>query len=43
MTLMGTGEHFKVTDIAWDPTGRYVTTGVSSWTVKVSDEVKINL
>lgn len=26
---IGTGEHFMITDISWDPTGRYVVTAVS--------------
>merc|ERR1719461_1048282 len=30
-TSMGGGEHFMCTDVEWDPTGRYVMTGVSWW------------
>merc|ERR1712087_651000 len=36
-TSMGTGEHFMCTDIEWDPTGRYVMTGVSWWGHKVDN------
>mmetsp|Transcript_18275 Transcript_18275/g.61120 ORF Transcript_18275/g.61120 Transcript_18275/m.61120 type:complete len:686 (-) Transcript_18275:133-2190(-) len=28
---MGQDEHFMCTDVEWDPTGRYVATGVSHW------------
>lgn len=34
-TTMCSTEHFKATDIEWDPTGRFVATGVSSWKTKV--------
>ena len=36
-TTMGTGEHFMATDVEWDPTGRYVITGVSYWGHKVDN------
>ena len=36
-TVMNTGEHFMCTDIEWDPTGRYVMTGVSWWGHKVDN------
>lgn len=29
--LLGTGDHYGVTDIAWDPSGRYLATHASSW------------
>ncbi|RSH90247.1 Translation initiation factor 3 subunit b [Saitozyma podzolica] len=29
--LLGTGEHYGITDIAWDPSGRYVVSSASSW------------
>jgi len=36
-TSMGSGEHFMCTDVEWDPTGRYVITGVSYWGHKVDN------
>jgi len=36
-TTMGGGEHFMCTDVEWDPTGRYVMTGVSWWGHKVDN------
>merc|ERR1712242_573635 len=36
-TSMNSGEHFMATDIEWDPTGRYVMTGVSWWGHKVDN------
>lgn len=36
-TTMGNGEHFMCTDVEWDPTGRYVITGVSWWGHKVDN------
>ena len=37
LQLMNTADHYGVTDVEWDPTGRYVTTGASVWkhTVRV--------
>lgn len=32
--VMNTGDHFRAGDVEWDPTGRYVVTGVSHWKVK---------
>lgn len=37
MTLMAQTEHFMATDVEWDPTGRYVITGVSWWGHKVDN------
>lgn len=34
--LMNTEEHYGVTDVEWDPTGRYVVTSASVWTHQVS-------
>ncbi|KAJ2724178.1 Translation initiation factor 3 subunit b [Coemansia sp. Benny D115] len=31
ISIMATGEHYGVTDLDWDPTGRYVVTSASSW------------
>ncbi|CCJ28370.1 unnamed protein product [Pneumocystis jirovecii] len=31
LQLMGTAEHYGVTDIEWDPSGRYVVTSASTW------------
>lgn len=35
LQLMNTAEHYGVTDIDWDPTGRYVTSSASVWTHQV--------
>lgn len=32
---MGTAEHYGVTDIEWDPSGRYVVTSASTWRHRV--------
>ncbi|KLJ10927.1 eukaryotic translation initiation factor 3 subunit B [Blastomyces silverae] len=32
LQLMKTAEHYGVTDVDWDPTGRYVVSSASSWT-----------
>ncbi|KAK7206506.1 eukaryotic translation initiation factor 3 subunit B [Myxozyma melibiosi] len=31
LVLMSTGQHYQLTDIAWDPTGRFVATSSSTW------------
>jgi translation initiation factor 3 subunit B len=36
LQLMNTAEHYGVTDIEWDPTGRFVATSSSVWKVPVS-------
>lgn len=36
-TTLSNGEHFMCTDIEWDPTGRYLMTGVSWWGHKVDN------
>ncbi|KAL3273021.1 hypothetical protein HHI36_014477 [Cryptolaemus montrouzieri] len=33
--VMNTTDHFQMSDVEWDPTGRYVITGVSYWKTKV--------
>lgn len=35
MAVMSHGEHFKCTDVEWDPTGRYVCSIVSYWRYQV--------
>lgn len=32
--VMNTGDHFRASEVEWDPTGRYVVTGASAWKVK---------
>ena len=36
LMLMNTADHYGVTDVDWDPTGRYVITSASVWTHTVS-------
>lgn len=36
LQLMNTGDHYGVTDVEWDPSGRFVTTWASSWKHAVS-------
>ncbi|XP_070581351.1 eukaryotic translation initiation factor 3 subunit B-like [Ptychodera flava] len=36
-TIMNAAEHFMATDVEWDPTGRYVISGVSWWGHKVDN------
>ena len=36
LMLMNSSEHYGLTDIDWDPTGRYVVTSASFWTHTVS-------
>ena len=31
MHLIGQGEHYGITDLEWDPSGRYVATSASAW------------
>ena len=35
MTIMSKQEHPDLSDIEWDPTGRYVTSYVNLWNAKV--------
>ena len=35
MSTMNKEEHHGVTDVEWDPTGRFITSAVSFWTQKV--------
>uniref|UniRef100_A0A0K8TT04 Eukaryotic translation initiation factor 3 subunit B n=1 Tax=Tabanus bromius TaxID=304241 RepID=A0A0K8TT04_TABBR len=32
--VMSSADHFRASEVEWDPTGRYVVTGVSSWKAK---------
>lgn len=34
-SILNKVDHFKLTDVEWDPTGRFVATIVSYWTNKV--------
>jgi translation initiation factor 3 subunit B len=36
LQLMGTADHYGVTDIEWDPSGRFVATSASVWKHRVS-------
>ncbi|XP_008544236.1 eukaryotic translation initiation factor 3 subunit B [Microplitis demolitor] len=36
-TIMNTTDHYQVSDIEWDPTGRYVVTAVSNWKTSVDN------
>lgn len=29
--LLGTADHYGVTDVEWDPSGRYLATSASAW------------
>lgn len=33
---LGTGDHYGVTDVEWDPSGRYLATSASAWRHSVS-------
>ncbi|XP_014248728.1 eukaryotic translation initiation factor 3 subunit B [Cimex lectularius] len=33
-TVMNTSDHYRVSDVEWDPTGRYVVTATSKWKSK---------
>lgn len=37
MTVMNTGEHLMVSDVEWDPTGRYLFSVVSWWAHKIDN------
>ena len=41
LQLMATGDHYGVTDIEWDPTGRYVATSASMWKHSVSSSPRL--
>jgi uncharacterized protein with WD repeat len=35
--LLGSADHYGVTDVEWDPSGRYLATSASAWTHTVRD------
>lgn len=39
--LLGTADHYGVTDVEWDPSGRYLATSASAWTHTVRMVVSI--
>ena len=39
LQLMATADHYGVTDVEWDPTGRYVATSASMWKHAVSSQL----
>jgi translation initiation factor 3 subunit B len=41
LQLMNTSEHYGMTDIEWDPSGRYVATWASSWKHAVSTKTPV--
>ena len=38
---LGTADHYGVTDVEWDPSGRYLATAASAWTHTVRVHVPI--
>ncbi|ETI28772.1 hypothetical protein G647_01223 [Cladophialophora carrionii CBS 160.54] len=41
LMLMNSEDHYGVTDVDWDPTGRYVTTSASVWTHQMENGYRI--
>ncbi|KAK4936256.1 Translation initiation factor 3 subunit b [Elasticomyces elasticus] len=41
LMLMNSEDHYGMTDVEWDPTGRYVTTSASVWTHQMENGYKI--
>lgn len=39
--LLGTADHYGVTDVEWDPSGRYLATSASAWTHTVNPSQNI--
>ena len=37
--LLGTADHYGVTDVEWDPSGRYLATSASAWTHTVGCQI----
>lgn len=42
LQLMNTAEHYGVTDIEWDPSGRFVATYASAWKHQVCDQTLLS-
>lgn len=42
LQLMKTAEHFGMTDVDWDPTGRYVVSSASAWTHQLENGFNIH-
>lgn len=40
--LLGTADHYGVTDVEWDPSGRFLATSASAWTHTVRTPVVIS-
>ncbi|KAK5050948.1 Translation initiation factor 3 subunit b [Exophiala bonariae] len=41
LMLMNTEDHYGITDVEWDPTGRYVTTSASVWTHQMENGFRL--
>jgi uncharacterized protein with WD repeat len=42
LQLLGTADHYGVTDVEWDPSGRYLATSASAWQHTVQIVVLMN-
>jgi uncharacterized protein with WD repeat len=40
---MSKQEHPDISDVEWDPTGRYVTSSVNLWNAKVNKDIGISM
>ncbi len=40
---LGVADHYGVTDVEWDPSGRYLATAASAWTHTVRCECHTNM
>lgn len=43
LMLINTEDHYGMTDVEWDPTGRYLVTSASMWTHQVSKALHVTL